>query len=477
MSINLIEEKKNPTPDYYCTWQTQLYACSNGGPEKQRENITEESLFGKGRAQGWANFYDKARRDLLLVMDDSWAVPISSYENYYGSLVLNREKFPSFYREDNPGESLKALADKIKEIGWKGLGGWVCAQESPVYSSGNTEEYWTERLKWCQDAGFSYWKVDWGEKAKSLEFRKMLTDLQKKYAPGVIIEHAMLPDAITFGDVFRTYDVPAIMSIPMTMQKTADCLIHTDGGMINCEDEAYIAAALGCVMGIMHHPMTGSLPNGNPDLSFPSLHRNLKTKITEITRAARWHRMAPAFGVKKNETKISETSLTDYWNICDQNAEIEKWWGYESGSTIEKSAPAAISRNMEIPKIKPDKNGFIPYAVASKNPNGIISVATLGRTLGRSYFIPKCEITLDGGKADTFGIFGEYDSLVINMQNKPQKIFIQDIASDCAVDITGEVYFSDSGIFIDGEIIHNVGTAENGDGDTSEPGAVIKLVF
>ena len=474
--MNLIEEKQNPTPDYYCTWQTQLYACNNGGPEKQREYMTEENLFGGGTAQGWVNFYEKARKDLLLVMDDSWDVPIKNYEKHYGSLVLDKEKFPSFYEENNPQKSLENLTKRVKQNGWKGLGGWVCAQESPLYSEKSAEEYWIKRLKWCQSAGFSYWKVDWGEKAKDLEFRRMLTNLQRQYAPDVVIEHAMLADAIGFGEVFRTYDVPAIMSIPMTMQKTADCLTHTDGGMINCEDEVYTAAAIGCVMGVMRHQMCGDLPNGEPDLSFPAMHRNIKTKTAEILRAVRWHRMAPAFGVTVDDVWVSKERLTDYWDIESQHAEFEKWWGFKDGERVEKTAPSAIARGTALPKIKPDKNGLVPFAVSSKNPNGIISVATLGRTQGREYILPRCEVKIDGGNAEMFGIFGEYDRLIINTERESGRIYIQDIASDAAADITDKVEFADNRLVINGKIIHDFGTAENSVGDTSEPGVVLKII-
>ena len=474
--MNLIEEKQNPTPDYYCTWQTQLYACNNGGPEKQREYMTEENLFGGGTAQGWVNFYEKARKDLLLVMDDSWDVPIKNYEKHYGSLVLDKEKFPSFYEENNPQKSLENLTKRVKQNGWKGLGGWVCAQESPLYSEKSAEEYWIKRLKWCQSAGFSYWKVDWGEKAKDLEFRRMLTNLQRQYAPDVVIEHAMLADAIGFGEVFRTYDVPAIMSIPMTMQKTADCLTHTDGGMINCEDEVYTAAAIGCVMGVMRHQMCGDLPNGEPDLSFPAMHRNIKTKTAEILRAVRWHRMAPAFGVTVDDVWVSKERLTDYWDIESQHAEFEKWWGFKDGERVEKTAPSAIARGTALPKIKPDKNGLVPFAVSSKNPNGIISIATLGRTQGREYIFPKCGVEIDGGNAGMFGIFGEYDRLIIQTGHEKGRVYIQDIAAGKAADITDKVEIADNGIVIDGKIIHDFGTAENGSGDTSEPGVVMKII-
>ncbi len=68
---NLIPDIVNPSPDYYCTWQTQLYATSDGKPPKQRESICEKSLFDKSKPNGWAYFYEKARKDLIIVMDDS----------------------------------------------------------------------------------------------------------------------------------------------------------------------------------------------------------------------------------------------------------------------------------------------------------------------------------------------------------------------------------------------------------------------
>ena len=38
---NLIPERQNPTPDYYCTWQTQLYVTSDGKTEGQRAMTPE----------------------------------------------------------------------------------------------------------------------------------------------------------------------------------------------------------------------------------------------------------------------------------------------------------------------------------------------------------------------------------------------------------------------------------------------------
>ena len=50
----------------------------------------------------------------------------------------------------------------------------------------------------------------------------MLTELGWQYAPRLTIEHGVTRKALRVFDVYRTYDVPTIMSIPMTMEKIAD---------------------------------------------------------------------------------------------------------------------------------------------------------------------------------------------------------------------------------------------------------------
>lgn len=222
MKKNLIKNMANPSPDYYCTWQTQLYYSNNGGPDAQRRHMTEAGLFGNAIGQGWAYFYEVARQDLFLVMDDSWDTPFEDYEKFYGSLVLDKNKFPESCMGNNPAESLKKLTDRVKVLGWKGLGGWVCAQESEKFFDKNRENYWKERMLWAKEAGFSYWKVDWGKSDSDFGFRKMLTDLGHKVVPELTIEQAKVQENIPVCDVFRTYDVPAIMSISRTMNKNTD---------------------------------------------------------------------------------------------------------------------------------------------------------------------------------------------------------------------------------------------------------------
>ncbi|MBQ8250231.1 MAG: hypothetical protein IJY93_10205 [Clostridia bacterium] len=486
-NINLVPDHTNPTPDYYCTWQTQLYASCDGKPEGQRAIITEKSIFEREKPYGWAYFYEKARSDLFFIMDDSWDVPIKDDPTYYGSLILNPEKFPECTKGRTNEESLKYLVDKMKALGWKGIGGWVCAQESEKFGEDDISEYWKKRLSEVHNSGFAYWKVDWGKKQTDIEFRKMLTSLAKEIAPNLVIEHAMVRDIIPHSDVFRTYDVPAIMSIPMTMQKLKE-LTGTNPpqenrmGLINCEDEAYIAAAGGFVMGIMRHPHAGEFVNGKKDMSFPEVHRNLKTKMYEIIRAARWHRMAPAFG--EDNIYASSEELVDTWRFENRDEEMEAWW-LEVPAMLEsitdgvlaKKAPAFVCRGCTPPEVIADDMGNRPYVVASKNPNGAYSIATLGRTVDRTYEIPKCNITFNIGDADTVAVFGEYKNLILESScEKVSKVLIQDLADELAYDITDDVHISENKISIPGELITKIGRISQPSDDTSEPGAVIKLI-
>ena len=496
IEINLVPDIVNPSPDYYCTWQTQLYATCDGKPAGQRAILGENALFTTEKPFGWAYFYEKARGDLLFVMDDSWDVPLDGNPAHFGSLILNPEKFPQHTQGKNNAEALRSLVDTFQELGWKGLGGWVCAQEAPIFSeflpnascTQFPESYWKKKHSDMQASDFSYWKVDWGKKGTNFAFRKMLTESAKQYAPKLILEHAITGDIIPHSDIFRTYDVPAIMSIPMTMQKIADfsdipAPAGETLGLINCEDEAYIAAAGGFTMGIMRHPYSGNFVNGASDMSFPAIHRNLKTKMYEIIRAVRWHRIAPAFSFCSADLAVADDTLCDTWRFEDVSAEIESWWlnmplvaDYMKDNVLRKEAPAAIARAASLPEIQADEYGNVPFCVVSQNPNGAFSVAALGRTIDRKYFIPKCDVTVDVKNATTIGAFGEYKNLILNISPAQiTQVFMQDLADDIAFDVTNLVTITGNQIVIPGELISRIGTCTQPAEDTSEPGVVIQL--
>ncbi len=489
----------NPSPDYCCTWQQQLYRCSDAGPQAQRDCMTEENIFGTGNKEedykigaGWAaHSYKDARSDLIFLMDDSWDVPIGALQDkhpMYASQILAKDKFPSFYGEGEDFDAerniraMAKLCDKVKSLGWKGIGGWICVEKSPLAKEKNDEDYWKERLLWSQRAGWSYWKCDWGRDCNKYKIRKLISDLRIKYAPDVIVEQAMTIDLIPEADVYRTYDVFTLLAIPITMQKLGADLVYNAAngrlGYINCMDEVYIAAALGCTIDATRHNMPARLPNGKPDPSFPDLHRRLKTKTREITRTVRWHRIAPAFGVNGSETFIDSNCLTDYWNVADQASEVEAWWKFKDGDRIERSGPARISRSLPPAEVIPDKDGLVPFAVSALNPSGAASIATLARTLDRKYLFPNCDIIQDIKSSSIVGVFGFYKSLTLKGGSIKENsvILMQDLCGDDAYDVTNRCKISNGKITIPGELITAIGTDENCDDDTAEPGAVIKIV-
>ena len=489
-NIDLIPTHVNPSPDYYCTWQTQLYATSDGKPPAQRAVLGEHALFAEEKPFGWAYFYEKARNDLFFVMDDSWDVSPAGEKDAFGSLILDAEKFPEATTgAQTNGEALLRLSERIRALGWKGLGGWVCAQKASRFADIPDEDYWKQRLLEADASGFSYWKVDWGKRGTDAAFRRMLTELGRQYAPNLVMEHAMVKEVLPDVDVFRTYDVPALMSIPMTLSKLCAFADITRGdgntmSLLNCEDEVYIAAAGGFSMGVMRHPYAGAFLNGRADMSFPAVHRNIKTKMYEVLRAVRWHRIAPAFPFDGASLCIDKRLLRDTFRFEKREEELEAWWADApilrdawTADGISVSAPARIARGCALPSIVPNEEGDMPYVIASRNPNGAYAVATLGRTKARRYAIPKCDISLAIENADTIGVFGQYKKLTLETDGtNVTSVLMQDLAGDFAYDVTAHVRMEEKRVEIPGEWIERIGTVTQPRGDTSEPGVLIRLI-
>ena len=120
---------------------------------------------------------------------------------------------------------LKQLSEHIKSKGWKGVGGWICAQKAETHAAIPEEEYWKRRIKAANAAGFDYWKVDWGKEDRNGEWRRKLTAIGKRYAPHLYIEHALQNEFIEFSDVFRTYDVENITAQPITIRRICDIFL------------------------------------------------------------------------------------------------------------------------------------------------------------------------------------------------------------------------------------------------------------
>lgn len=491
---NLIPDHLNTAPDYFCTWQVQLYRCNDAGPQGQRDCLTEQSIFGHEKGEGWARLHPEARQDLIFLMDDSWDVPIGALKDQspeYGSQLLAQDKFPSFVTPGRCNETaMRKLNDAIRSYGWRGMGGWICAQQAPRFQDADPGRYWEERLRWSENAGWLYWKIDWGMECHSYAFRRMLTEMRYRYAPHLRMEQAMINELIPYADTFRTYDVFTLMGIPCTLEKLNVDLRYDAApgylGLINCMDEVYIAAALGCAIDVTRHGMVGPLPDGRPDSSFPDLHRRLKYRMDEVTRTVRWHRIAPPFAVNGRETAISGERLEDCWQVEDYTQEIEGWWKFRNGDRISRSAPARFSRGLPLPRVTPDENGDVPYVVCARYPEGAISIGTMGRARERRFWTPRCHITLDAQHAccrslpydGFFGIFGEYASLTLltPLAQEGKRVWAQDLLGTEAVDITDAVKLGNGEVYLSGQLIHQLGTQCAHSGDLSDPGLLIRLI-
>lgn len=477
---SLVPKTPSKAPDYFCTWNVQGYVCSYESSGEMRKNMFEANMFGDSTFQNWVSFYPEIREDLFFVMDDSWDIPIAETNKNgptFGLTELNQERFPSF--SGTPAERLKKLVDDVEAKGWKGLGGWICAQEAAVAGPVDIEQYWIERLEAANEAGFAYWKVDWGRKSRDFEWRKMLTTLGRRYAPKLVIEHAF-EGAIEFSDVYRTYDVENIIAQPVTIDRIADLLKYRAQGdakgIINCEDEPYIAAGLGCAIGIMRHPFAGNLPNNAPDHAFPPVGRNIKHRADEVVRAVRWHRIAEPFGVGTMSFEVDTARLQDYWIL----GENETWMkSRKVGDTLRVSAPARVSRGLPLPNIisYSDRN---PFVLSSRYPNGAVAIVSIGRGLEHEYVTEKVHVQQEIESLEKpIGIFGDFASLTFILPEEVDRdaytVWGQDLAGDIPSDITKEIGFSGNKIMVPGEVIRKIGLSAASEGDLSDPGIVLKF--
>lgn len=479
--VSLVPDTPTKAPDYFCTWNVQGYQTRHTGSPNMRAAMNERSMFGTGDWEGWVEFFPKIRADLYFVMDDSWDIPqdVNNKPNkYLGLAELDNTRFPSF--TGTPAQRLAKLNKKVKSYGWKGVGGWLCAQESETAENHDAvDTYWIERLKAAHESGFDYWKVDWGKKDRNSEWRKNLTRLGHIHAPNLYMEHAMKNEYIEFSDVFRTYDVENIIATPVTIQRVANLLGYDAKGdakgIINCEDEPFIAVGLGCAIGVMRHPYNGNLPDGKQDPAFPPVGRNYKNRLDEVTRGVRWHRIAEPFGVA-NDACIDTVKLNDHWEVQAD----ETWVKRKVGDVVRESAPARISRNMPLPEVTTINTDEVPFIMASRYPNGATAIVTTERTLGRTCVLNPVVVTVRMNDLyKPIGIFGKYKDLVLNFDEKINpatiKVWGQDLAGDRAIDITKRVVIKGNQMTIPGRLIEKVGLTDATKGDESLPGMVLQV--
>jgi hypothetical protein len=522
--INLIPDEINSSPDYWCTWGAQNYATDSssvkhtlalGGHSVTAGYLTEENVFGENDWSG--AFPGILKQDLILLFDLGWDVPSglkfedSNWE--LGSLLVAKDKFPSC--TGSAEERLEKLNRMVIADGWKGTGLWLPShphgdrKDGIIMSDKLTEDYYREGLTASKNAGIKYWKIDYGFRGGDIKYREIITRMVEKYAPGMYVEHVrgggplndeecpwdtpnfhkigsyrtwddgrvlqQAVDVAKITHIFRTYDITQQLSIPTTLDRVAQILRELSGTgekvIINCEDEPYLGAVLGCALGILRHPDNMEIAGYNYD-PFGFKHR-----IDEVTRAVRWHRIAPAFGAGLSDNFLDSVMLTDSWKFQKGDA----WATWVTGREVIQIAPARIARGMSLPDVKCE--GEPPFVIYSKHPNGSIAIGTLPRVSAeKKIYYPLADITIHIKDINNrIGIFGRFKSLTIiypeGLNSGIDKIYGQDLAGESAVEITDMIDLQSGQILIPGEVIDRIGRSAATAGDLSEPGMVIKIVI
>ncbi len=481
--INFIPDKGEIIGNYVCTWTMQealVRALNINGedvPTCQRNALNEETLFVE-------RFYHpierKYRGDLIFLLDDGWDVPYDTANNAenagrFGSLEPDAEKFKSL--GDTPLERLTEISKRIKALGYAGLGVWV----SPTYgeepfSMDAARAYWEEKARLSHAAGVVYWKVDWGKNSGRVGYREMMTACVRKYAPGLIIEHAreLLPfsdlasdgghtlrdmcDRFVVGDVFRTYDVEPPFADTETyarvnglMKNVCFTEMRHDGrGLINVESQPLIAVGLGFTLGVMKYK--------------PS-----------IEAALRWQRIAPPYGAHIGTYLASEETVTDKLTFDTDPV----WWLHKQWETYTVTVPQAAARNARLPKTECD--GVKPIVLTCGHPErDVLSVVTLKRTIDpNAGVIALANVTAYPRSHKTIvGVFGYYRTLRLEyLESIPENasVWAQCMLDDYAENITDLVQIHGSTLTIDGSLLRKLGH-KSGDRTTKgEPAVIIKL--
>ncbi len=496
MNINFIPDEVKNTGNYFCTWDSQCDHINTWKNRPQgftsRDAMCEEFLFGEN---GLLNSFDGVRKDLIAVLDDGWDVPYGAKDTrVFGSLEADPERFPSLSALP-PAHRLKKLSERVKALGYKGLGLWVPSQSQITVNgreiSRTPEEerlFWEERAKWCAEADILYLKVDWGKQSDNAGYRAMMTECVRRFSPGTAVEHAFagyplfeengyeitqekadyLKTVLPASDYLRTYDVVHEIKYASTVNRVSICLkAAKDCGcdaVLNIEDTALIGAALGCSIGVMRH----ELEMVRKYLPLPP------RRVSESVCALRWQRIAPPFSAGKTDLHFSGERLKDVWRCPKREP---GFWPDVTEGDYYVTAPAAVSRNMPLPEVT--AKGEKPYVLCSVNPeNGALCVAVTPRTFVEGIDItPLACIRVRGGAPDRpVGVFGRFESLCIEFEEEAQgrQVFAQNLLSDTARDITSLVTLSGKCLTIPGSVMLSIGAPE--EPGKGIPAAVIKLI-
>lgn len=484
--------------NYWCSWSTQwAMGKSRLAAEGKalgyfegdcgtytRAVLCEENIFGEG---GFAEQFPEVRGDLFLLLDDGWDVPldISTEDGIaaFGSVIPHIDRFPSF--PGTPMERLKGINDKLKALGWRGLGLWisptVTGKDFHISYDDNRalhEEYWKERVLWCKQAGVRYWKVDWGSFGHSdiVEYRRMISRIGKEYCPELIIEQTTcsapyngIPEegktrytdyeftislarpVTEFCDVYRTYDVTDDMLSDTTTLDRLAFFLPFARCVMNCEDALYTGAALGCALGVMRSHY------GRDWL-------RMNRRLDEVTAALKWQRFAPAFS--GGELNTSQDLLSDTMFFGPQDT----WNDVIRNRTVVQQAPAVMARNTQLPDVTRQEK--MPFVIASLNPTGVYSLAAIKR---REFLFdtPAPVVSCQVGQAERVGIFGDFREITLRFDRVPKEMYVQSLIRGAERGLDIQKYVTDTQVKITGTLLAEM----NAVSDESDNAVMFRFAF
>lgn len=450
-------------PDYWCTWGMQNRLpiseadrkapafAGDQGAFRARDNLNERTLFG---AQGWATgMCEDFRQHLFFVLDDGWDVPYGSHPvqdiGRFGFLEPWPERFASC------GETARArlttINARLRDAGWQGAGLWIAAQRQGDLKgslASGVRDFYRRKLELSAVSGIRYWKVDWGLRAQSNEFRRMVSELAREICPDLIVEHcpfamgvfnaqrpnpskgdefvgsgrcevspddAALVERLRFSDVIRTYDVLGRFASVTTLDRVVAYSriidAHRFGARLNVEDDPVIGAVLGHSFGIMR-----------------SVRKGVDSDVwLTCRRASSWHVLAPPFGGEAGfATRVSADVLFETCRFGDREGWYQPAWGH----VLRQGAPAVVARGTGLPTIRPCASGR-PYVLVGRNPNGAVGVGVLPRICAEgTQETPPVEITLAEplGAGAPLAVFGSAAVVHVPFKGRVTQVAAADLA-------------------------------------------------
>ena len=481
-------------PNYWCTWATQgttlkrnvqagevAYVGDQGVP-LQRDNLNEQVLFGPN---GWARrLYPNERGALYLLLDSGWDLPYGTRTHgddmaLRGACIPDEKRFPSL--KGSPAERLRALNERVKALGWRGIGVWLPCHthgEAPgrMFSLDVVRTVWTEKLRLCREAGVNYWKVDWGLRSYDCDLRSLMTELKNDLHPTLEIEHCWIPGiplngiviskegtvegpgrlvgnpewakkrlwqqrTLAVSDVFRTYDVIAPFDFVVTLERCAyySPMAEERGlpVLFNIEDVPLIGVGLGHVLGIM-----SSGANGDGVVT------------NDACVALAWQKLAPPFGHDTaSVTRFGDEALEDVWTYSDSDC---SWFSAAARKTIRQSAPAVVTRGLPLPEVRAE--GPKPFVCGARYPNGAVALAFLPRTVGgRRYRECPADVSVDMRleEGKPLGLFGRFRSVTLTGGiSKGFRILARQLPCGRAKDVSAQCVISGRGdVVIPGAVL------------------------